>query len=311
MTEALAHLPNFSQLSQRVWRVLGLNPGKFTLQGTNTYLLGTGAQKILLDCGEGKPEYLDHLETSLQQIRPDAFISDIIISHGHRDHWGGLRDILKSEKLNPQNNLQIHKFPVPDGCKVPHMDQFPKDIQVHALVDNQIFNTDEVTLKVIYTPGHSKDHCAFWLEEEQSLFTADCVLGHGTAVFDDLSEYLNGLQRLKSLHPKQLYPGHGPVIENGEDKIQKYIDHRLYREKQVTGLLKEENARQNGLTPLEIVQLLYKGYPGSLHLPAAHSIVMHLVKLQRDGHVIAAEEHELVTENIHKIVETKWKYILQ
>jgi hypothetical protein len=29
-------LPNFSQLSERVWRVMGLNPGKFTLQGKNS-----------------------------------------------------------------------------------------------------------------------------------------------------------------------------------------------------------------------------------------------------------------------------------
>ena len=26
-------LPNFAQLSEGVWRVMGLNPGKFTLQG--------------------------------------------------------------------------------------------------------------------------------------------------------------------------------------------------------------------------------------------------------------------------------------
>lgn len=33
----LPELPNFTQLTDRVWRVMGLNPGKFTLQG-NKYL---------------------------------------------------------------------------------------------------------------------------------------------------------------------------------------------------------------------------------------------------------------------------------
>lgn len=33
MTEVLPKLSPFTKLSDRVWRILGLNPGKFTLQG--------------------------------------------------------------------------------------------------------------------------------------------------------------------------------------------------------------------------------------------------------------------------------------
>ncbi|KAI7898297.1 beta-lactamase-like protein [Cokeromyces recurvatus] len=308
MTEVLVSLPKFSQLSSRVWRILGLNPGKFTLQGTNTYLLGTGAQKILLDCGEGKPEYLSHLETSLQQINPDAYISDIIISHGHRDHWGGLNDILTSKTLTRKSPIRIHKYPIPEGQHIllyhHHMKEFSYD--THDLKDHQIFTVEGVTLEVIYTPGHTADHCTFWLKEEESLFTADCVLGQGTAVFDDLSDYINGLQRLIRLKPKRLYPGHGPIIDHQESaisRIQEYIRHRLERENQILDMFREKAA----LSPLDIVQTIYKGYPESLHLPAARGIVFHLIKLQRDGKVSTSFDlNELDPENFSNILNQKW-----
>ncbi|CAG8446005.1 2727_t:CDS:2 [Ambispora gerdemannii] len=285
MTEPLQEIPNFSKLSPSVIRILGLNPGKLTLQGTNTYLIGTGPERILLDTGEGLPEYLSLLSQILKELGENIRISDILISHWHKDHIGGVEGIITyAEETLHHAPPTVHKNPDPQH-------DFAYRFPLHPITDNQIFKTQGATLRAIHTPGHTEDHTAFYLEEENALFTADCVLGQGTTIFSDLKTYLESLEKLIRIsgsdksNNMRIYPGHGPVVENGVKKLEEYILHRRQREKQILGIF-ENNNNDNGITPREIVEILYADYPEKVWLFAEQNVILHLRKLECDGKVI-------------------------
>ena len=117
--------PHTSILSDKVQRVLGLNPSAFTGPGTNTYLVGTGGpDPLLIDTGAGLPEYVELLRGHLaeQELPP---LRRILLTHVHGDHIGGAADVLG---LN--GDIPVHKFPWPE-----------KDAQ-HAVTLEQVSDGD-------------------------------------------------------------------------------------------------------------------------------------------------------------------------
>lgn len=148
------------------------------------------------------------------------------------------------------------------------------------LEDGQEFKVEGASLKTIYTPGHTNDHCGFYLLEEDALFTGDCILGQGTAVFENLTTLMKSLERLKELNPSKLYCGHGPVVDNGPAKILEYIGHRMQRENQIIRVLTKSG---ESLTIREICDTIYPGYPADLIKAAEGSVKLHLWKLVDEG----------------------------
>ena len=216
MTEQLPELPNIQRLSPRVVRVLGGNPGKFTLQGTNTYLVGQGSKRTLIDTGEGRPVWAESLKKALSD--EGASIERIILTHWHPDHVGGVRDALKlcgdAEIFKSQIDTK-QGSPAQGIIYAESTQPSQQDIE-----NGQVFKAEGATLKAFHCPGHTVDHMALVLEEEDAMFTGDNVLGHGTAVFEDLSAYMDSLDRMQHQFAGRAYPGHGAIIEDGKTKIQ-------------------------------------------------------------------------------------------
>jgi len=264
-------LPDVDVWSERVAVALGQNPGAFTGPGTNTYLVGTGRRRLLLDTGDGRDAYLPVLDRALERAGCDG-IEGIVLTHGHPDHLGGVESVLRRH-----GEMPVYKHPWPG---VDEQLRFA----IEPLADGALVATEGAHLRASFTPGHCPDHLCYVLEEEGAIFTGDNVLGVGTTVIParggSLLEYMASLERILAETPTRIYPAHGPCVEDGSAKVREYIDHRLERERQILAALGSGRRRIE-----EIVRTVYAAYPRALHAAAGQSVASHLLKLEAEGRV--------------------------
>jgi len=262
-------LPDVTKLSGRVLRVMGGNPGKLTLQGSNTYLVGTGEGRLLIDTGVGNPRWLNTLKKVLQDEK--AQVTTALITHWHADHVGGIDDL---HSLCP--NARIYKNNPGHGQE--------------NITDGQEFTVEGATLTAHHTPGHTFDHMCFFFLEEAALFTGDNVLGHGTSVFENLATYMSSLRKMEKIPglTGRGYPGHGEVLGDAKSAVNDYIAHRIARERHVLTVLKEGHplGGDGAMTAMEIVELVYKEVSRDLWPAAESGVVQILCKLEEDGRVV-------------------------
>ena len=87
-----------------------------------------------------------------------ATVHQALLTHWHGDHVGGINDLLR---LCPQARVYKHQ---------------PNEEGQEDITDGQVFSVEGATLKAFFAPGHTEDHMAFVLEEEDAIFTGDSEL---------------------------------------------------------------------------------------------------------------------------------------
>ena len=189
--------------------------GIYCIEGTglssNVYALGE-ADVTLIDAGIGDaanrllPELEDiglHLEDTTQ----------VVLTHAHPDHVGGLREILRV--TSPR--ILIH-----DSSKT-----FGKnsELNIFGLCEGDTIEAGGRGLTVLHTPGHTIGSICLYDSESKVLFSGDTVFPNGSFGRTDLDTgdevaMVNSLERLTHLDVDFLLPGHmAPVIGHAHDHI--------------------------------------------------------------------------------------------
>jgi glyoxylase-like metal-dependent hydrolase (beta-lactamase superfamily II) len=228
------------------------NPGPFSLSGTNSWLVGRGPA-WLVDPG---PALDSHLQALAAELDARGGLGGIALTHDHPDH----------NEAVPA--LRTRHPGVPVGAA-------RGGVEV-TLADGDAFGPFET----LTLPGHAPDHLVFLAGEVA--FTGDAVLGEGSVFISPdrgaLRAYLDGLARLRERRPELLCPGHGPLVEDPDRKLDEYISHRLDRERRLLAALAEGRR-----TTDELLDGAWPDAPALLRPAAAVTLAAHLDKLAEEG----------------------------
>ena len=240
-------------------------------QFTTIYLVGRG-QVLTIDSGEDMERYRWMLRGYLAATEK-AEIGLSAVTHHHSDHSANLR------WLRDQFGADV--YVLREGAPL-MADRLP-DTGVQLIEpDAEIEVGGSLRLRAMHTPGHSSDSVCFYLEDEGVLFTGDTILGASSTTVNDLGDYLQSLERLRSLpNLQRLCPGHGPPIDEPVAYIDGYIAHRQQREDAIMALLEAGGE----LTSWQIMESIYTDIDPRLRRAADRNVRSHLEKLAKETRV--------------------------
>ena len=170
-------------------------------------------------------------KTCDEAIKKYKKLDFILNTHHHADHVGANLELKKkyNSKILGSDS---------DKNRIPGIDIFLKE--------NQKQKIGNLEFEVIFIPGHTKGHIAFFFRKEKIAFTGDTLfsLGCGKIFEGTHEEMFNSLNKIKNLPPDtKIYCGHEYTKTNLNFCLTYDPTNILLKEKQVD-ILKKLNSNQ-------------------------------------------------------------------
>lgn len=248
-------------VAEGVQRVTAPNASAMTFCGTNTYLVGR-ERVVVIDPGPADDRHL----AALEQAIGDRSVAAILLTHGHADHSALVPEF--RDRTGAPVLASAH-------CAT------AKDIE---LEDGQRVSAGDMSLEVVATPGHARDHLSFALPLQRVLFSGDHVMAWATTVIaapdGRMADYMASLDRLMHRSESVYFPGHGGPVERVQTVLRALKAHRRMRE---ASILTRLEAGPAGVDT--IVDDLYRSLDPALRSAARLSVLAHLEDLCERGRV--------------------------
>jgi len=249
----------------------------------------------------------------LKRLKKRFPINKVFLTHWHEDHISGnylLRDakfychskdkapIENVDKMIPLYNVK--NTPIEDDLKSLIKLLRMQNIKIDTLIeDNDIFNIDDqLKLKVLFTPGHTAGHCAYYELNSKIAFLGDIDLtkhpyyGNLDA---SLIEFEESIVKIKGLDINTVVTGHRGIIEGKEkisEEIEKYESILNGRDERILTYI-SERSRPIKLDEFKSKNIIYRKYSAFKEFEIIAELLMigkHIEKFLKNN-VISEENN--------------------
>jgi glyoxylase-like metal-dependent hydrolase (beta-lactamase superfamily II) len=190
---------------------------------SNIVFLTSNGRQVLIDTGTGM--YSDRLDGDLQKIGSSlSAITDIVLTHSHIDHIGGVARLLKEG--TPKLHLMKAEAEMINsgdmsltlastfGTSLPQM-------KIDEVIEDKgIIEFGDIQLQAFNTPGHSIGSTCFRVLDSPIMITGDTMFPGGSFgrvdfPTGDPAALVKSLQLLSTMDFEIALPGHNAAIMQG------------------------------------------------------------------------------------------------